>query len=217
MAKTDPDPTPPAKPPPLLQMATLRRSPRLRPEKEPEIDPEVRAQLRQEHRRKFERNLAQEEELKTNIKICIDDRLRAALEEDSGSEKCSPPPSDAPSPDDLDEPADGPHTPISYLQSPNTWTPEKQKNIANGLCEVYKPLEGDEQLPIGFGTIISRLNGANKKDGKCLVLFTLEEIEHLKGTDIINYNKGLSQKNRRTYSASDFLGKFDKDLQSNVN
>lgn len=160
------DETPPSNQlPQLTQMAPIRRrSPRLRPERE-EIDPVVRAQLRQEHRRKFEQNLAQEEELRAQTKLNIDARLRRALEEDetgSDGERCSPPPSDVPSPDDI---GGGPHTPRSTgLTSPSTWSPEKQKEIANALCEVYKPADGDEQLPIGFGTIISRFASLKKKE-----------------------------------------------------
>ena len=178
-----------SRPPPLQQMAPrLRRSPRLRPERE--IDPEVRAQLRQEHRRKFEENLAEREEMAKQARDNIDARLRAALAEDSGSDQYGSPPrdSDCPSPDDAVSP-DGPQTPPDELLpepnqlalgSPSTWSREKQREIAAGLAEVYKPGEEEEQLPIGFGNIISRFAGQSKKEGKCLVLFTLEEIEHLK-------------------------------------
>ena len=58
---------------------------------------------------------------------------------------------------------------------------DKQKELAAGLCEVFKPDADAEQLPIGFGTIISKVNQEGpKKDAKCLVLFNMEEIEHLK-------------------------------------
>ena len=58
---------------------------------------------------------------------------------------------------------------------------ERQKELAAGLCEVFKPEADAEQLPIGFGTIISKVNqDGPKKEAKCLVLFNMEEIEHLK-------------------------------------
>lgn len=80
------------KPPPLQQMApvnrikeeTLEQKPKksiekLKRKREEDINPEVRAQLRQERRKRFEEQIAQEDEMRVQAQLNIDERLREAL------------------------------------------------------------------------------------------------------------------------------------------
>ena len=52
----------------------------------------------------------------------------------------------------------------------------------------------DETLDIGFGTIVAKSEVA-PKDGNCLVIFSLEEIEHLKAIAELA-RIGLEQRDR---------------------
>ena len=67
---------------------------------------------------------------------------------------------------------------------------ETKREIAVRLCKHFERSETDEKLDVGFGTIVAKNETDkqtnkqnetnNSKQDNCLVMFTLEEIEHLK-------------------------------------
>ena len=63
-------------------------------------------------------------------------------------------------------------------------TSDTKAEIADRLCKHFERSDTDEKLDVGFGTIVAKHEipntESNSNQDNCLVMFTMEEIEHLK-------------------------------------